>query len=50
MSQAMLAPFSEGLTALLLLVSIPVKNAETGMTQMAAGEGNTQEWEQNAAQ
>lgn len=44
------AGFSAGLTALLLLINIPVKNALIGMTQMAVREGNTQEWEQNAAQ
>lgn len=49
-SQEMLAPFSVGLPALLLLISILLKNASVGMTQMAAVKGNTQEWEQNAAQ
>lgn len=49
-SQEMLAPFSEGLTALLLLVSNPVKKASIGMTQMAVAEGSTQERDQNTAQ
>lgn len=46
----MLAPFSVGLAALLPFISIPVRNALIGMVQMAAAEGNPQEWEQNAAQ